>query len=379
MMGMITDLYLWYDTGKIFAHLDHNAPLSSFTSHDLDRKRLLDMRNEAESALKGALLRKVGEDEWRELLSVGRRISALLPQSIKSSLIRHKENLPWSGRTQVRNERDPARTDATPKLLLRLRGEVIPVPWELFVARWSTLQDDQLLGEAYDIGRQIIIPPNKGGQTAFAPRAFPKDEINVLIVADGANPKSPAVIEGERITLKFRMLTSSNLKIKVVYNRGMPLRDFFRVLPYYDILHFAGEAESDKAQPEKTAWRFNSKEWLDPKAIRQAGVDPWPLLVFANGCRTAYFGDDSMARALLERGVQHYISTIALIPDAPIVVEIAESFYDALLEGKSVGQSLRQARRQLYDNCPDNLRHYSRLVAASYVHYGDPGGRFFEA
>src|SRR5262249_3419749 len=125
--------------------------------------------------------------------------------------------------------------------------------------------------------------------------------------------------------------------------------------------------------------RFNSKEWLDPKAIRQAGVDPWPLLVFANGCRTAYFGDDSMARALLERGVQHYISTIAVIPDAPIVVEIAESFYDALLEGKSVGQSLRQARRQLYDNCPDNLRHYSRLVAASYVHYGDPGGRFFEA
>ena len=77
-----------------------------------------------------------------------------------------------------------------------------------------------------------------------------------------------------------------------------------------------------------------------------------------------------MANAFLLSGVRHYIGTVWEVQDEPSAA-FAVSFYKALLDGQSVGESLYRARRLTASRFGEQS-----LIWASYILYGDPTTRY---
>ena len=73
-----------------------------------------------------------------------------------------------------------------------------------------------------------------------------------------------------------------------------------------------------------------------------------------------------LASAFLFAGVNSYIGTVWPIPERSSAM-FAKSFFHALVHGLSVGECVREARREVIEK-----RGAGDLVWASYVYYGDP-------
>jgi serine/threonine protein kinase len=356
---MATNLDLLSGPNTIFASVYSDDEWSTKSllgceSNSVPNQSLQSLCEDAAEALERALSLRVGQDDWRELLRVARSISGILPPNKRLEIV----NL-------------SASDDSC--LTLRLRSDLIAVPLELM-----HVGEERLLGEVFDVGRQIVAPSDEG---IVVPRDTLKEPFRVLIIAD--SELNYALKEGQQLLTK---LQSYGPRLSVELLSGVTKQDLLRELPYADILHFAGEAEADPQNPDKTGWRLSKDEWFDCQTIKNCGIGEWPMLIFANACRTAHivrlpgdWGLDGMAFTLLKNGVRHYISTFARIPDSDIVVRFALCFYDALLNRATVGEALRHARRQISNDEHGQENLCGRMIAANYLHYGNPGGYLFES
>ncbi len=164
----------------------------------------------------------------------------------------------------------------------------------------------------------------------------------------------------------------------------------------YTIVHYAGHGDYDRKDPSKTGWKF-------PNGLLTAGefsrLKDAPVLIFANAClsgRTSSatvgtlnagdmlvgsealrqseqvgqpFGEagllPSLADEVLKLGVRNYIGTAWEVDDKGAIL-FAERFYENFLSGRTVGESVYEARKKLSRHAQ-----YGALWAA-YQHYGPP-------
>lgn len=290
---------------------------------------------------------KIGNDLLVKLRELGGMLFDLLvPVDVKKSL----------------------QTSVGTHLTLNLDDRLVHVPWELLY------DGKEFLCHRFCIGRSV----STRQAVSAAVRALHRP-LKMQILADPRGDLKAAYEEGVAIkdevgsfedwidiSLKTTDITTEYAKAKI--------RNF-------DLLHYAGHAEHQPEQPEKSGWLLKDGNLTAADIMTMAGSRPMPALVFSNACQTGQtdtwkldenFGERifGMANAFLLTGVQHYIGTFWEIPDEAGAV-FARSFYRNLVNGSTIGEAMRLARLALIQKYGEDT-----IVWASYMLYGDPTTRY---
>jgi CHAT domain-containing protein len=254
-------------------------------------------------------------------------------------------------------------------LLIGHSPDLIAVPWELMRV------EDEFLCLQYAMGRQILTQISFSSLTRHDKNDAA--DLRVLIVCNPTQDLPQAQAAAERI---LAALESAHPNLRVEFLAGPRVRRFELLarLAQADIVYYGGHADYDADQPAESGWQLKGERvtCADFRSLARP-----PLLVFANGCETGREGDwldvpgpadaaYGLASAFLFAGVSSYIGAIWPIPE-PSSAAFAMSFFGNLIEGSTVGESVREARRAAIDK-----RGAGNLAWASYVYYGDPSYQF---
>jgi CHAT domain-containing protein len=146
----------------------------------------------------------------------------------------------------------------------------------------------------------------------------------------------------------------------------------------HDIIHYAGHAVFDLRRPDQSGLVLDRGERCTAEKIHRLLLGS--PLVFLNACETArlrepaatppegtYEGDpkEGLASAFLYGGALACIGNSWPVPDT-VAAEFAVAFYRSALEGRTIGEAMRSARRETARRWPDDPSW------ASFVLYGDP-------
>ena len=300
--------------------------------------------------------------EITAILNRQHKQSKLDPETI-SSLKKHGQLL-WE-QLLTRSVKSKLKSTGTRDLVLSLEEELVSIPWELLY------DGSEFLGLKFNVGRLICslqeqTPPRSRNITR-KPR--------MLILADPTGDLKGAYEEGinirnqfdktrEKVSIDFKSTNIDTLFVK-------------KALREYDIVHFAGHCEYEKADPQKTGWLLRDGRFTTSDILSMGADTLMPSLVFSNACQSAQVNiapidqdyqekTYSLASAFLFSGVRHYVGVIQRIED-PVSLVFAREFYLQLIKGNSVGKSIRLSRLRLIKDYGVNS-----CLWAGYILYGDP-------
>jgi len=250
-------------------------------------------------------------------------------------------------------------------LRLKIDDRLVHIPWELIYL------GDLFLCERFNMGRIVDVSQNMGVITKREIKA----PVNMWLIA---NPQDNLAGVEEEVQYLDEMIIAVNHKKETVKLsvdnsafqalKANEIKSRFRS---YDIVHFAGHADYDKTDINKSGWKL-SDDYFTPNDVKEMiGSASMPALIYANTCQSArtdewssdnYFVE--MAQAFRLAGVRHYIGTFWEVMDKPSNAFSVE-FYKNLFLGCNIGESVKKARQQL-------IKFGDDFTWASYVLYGDP-------
>jgi pimeloyl-ACP methyl ester carboxylesterase len=145
----------------------------------------------------------------------------------------------------------------------------------------------------------------------------------------------------------------------------------------YDVVHYAGHAYFDEQEPSRSGILCHGRDVLTGAEL--AGLGNLPGMVFFNACEAGRVRgrgkkpdidikkriqeNVGLAEAFLRGGVANYVGTYWSVGDAS-AKRFAETFYPALLDGKSISSALLSARKSVHE--------IRSVDWADYIHYGSP-------
>jgi len=247
---------------------------------------------------------------------------------------------------------------ATCEGLLRL---VVPeslagVPWELAVVGESTI------GERLAVGRVATAE-----ESPQPPSAADPPQIGIV-----ANPEFNLPAAAREGDLLRRMLgRQEGITRPRIWANRVTRGQLVEALGGVDWLHFAGHARTEPA--DEAGWQMADGPF-GPQQVADSSLSGVPRFVFAHACASAGGAENAeqvdaiqnMAAALRQRGVNHFLGTLAPVLDEECC-QLAEWFYKLVLEGQPVGEAVRQVRARAAEELgPDSL------LPHCYVLYGDP-------
>jgi len=250
-------------------------------------------------------------------------------------------------------------------LTLSIDEELIGIPWEL-------LHDGtDFLCLKYSLGRLV-----RTGEDC--PRARYRGSTPIprmLILANPTNDLRGAYSEGITIRNQFdRKRNDIRIDFKSTYIDKMYVK---KNIGDYDIVHYAGHCEFAGDDPKNCGWVLSDGKFNPEDVLALSSSLTFPSLLFSNSCYSAITSADyheraySFASAFLFSGVRHFIGTTQKVQDSTSLA-FAREFYERLLRGLTVGESMRLARQKLIDSQGSSSIHW-----ASYLLYGDPNFALF--
>ena len=258
-------------------------------------------------------------------------------------------------------------------------------PWEMACFRSRTAEGVRWLGTDLKLSRQFRSTLSR------APGMTPplNTRLRVLVIADPAPERElqlkGARAEGRRVVevlkrANGRPNTENSLSIDVHQRIGAAECDPVEILALllsgdFDIVHYAGHGDYNADDPDSTGWVFGRDTMLTARDIFRARKVP--RLVFANACFSgvvregrAFAPDElspalaTIAHAFFERGVPNYVGSGWPVDDAQALT-MAESFYRAIVERRTIGDALHAGRKAVFDEQIES-------TWGAYQHYGDP-------
>jgi CHAT domain-containing protein len=248
-------------------------------------------------------------------------------------------------------------------LRLDIDERLIDLPWELIH------DGSEFLCLRYAVGRLLM--SDQGFQSPHRhPLSAP--QTRVLIVADPTGDLPAALKEGQEIARLFR--DKCGMIVEEHTSSKMSKKEFLLALKEYAIVHFAGHASYDASNPDESCIHFADGE-IQAFEIARFVAGRSPSVVFLNACWSAEELRDpnsfspmmrGLGRTFLYAGVTAFLGYLVPVPDTS-ATQFAISFYEALMQGQTIGESLRRARIHCRDQSPSN-----DLTWSSAVLYGDP-------
>ncbi|MCX5694594.1 MAG: CHAT domain-containing protein, partial [Candidatus Omnitrophica bacterium] len=272
-------------------------------------------------------------------------------------------------------------------LTLSLDEELIHIPWELI------FDGSDFLCLKFSLGR-LVRSKGESGSVQYRDLS---ESLKMLILANPNADLKSAYTEGLNIKNQFNHMTK---RVHVDFKSTNIDKHYVKKnICDYDIVHFAGHCEFDKAESKDSGWVLSDGVFNVDDILKMGQSCSLPVLVFSNACHSAQvdpavsnatrrgsnksvnFGlidaeyqraNYGMASAFLFAGVRHYIGSIRKIEDNASLV-FAREFYAKLISGVSVGESLRLSKLKL-------IKEYglASLHWVNYLLYGDPGFIFFK-
>jgi hypothetical protein len=245
----------------------------------------------------------------------------------------------------------------------------LEIPWEIIN------DGEELFCLRYSCGISPLIRRDK-----LPMKLKRRHKLKVLFVVDTKDNLAQTRSEVRSIT---SMLGSNNIEVgydilegkKATYNS---VRNYI-LQQNLDIVHVAAHTEFDESNPHDSGVVLNDG-LLRAKDIYNDVVTGPPWLVFMNSCESARTMDSryveefdqlsGLATAFLVAGASSYIGTICRISDKA-ASQIAVKFYDKLLKGATVGESMQNARKEFFN---DHLEDED-LSWLSFRVYGNPNAK----
>jgi len=272
-------------------------------------------------------------------------------------------------------------TDTCRNRLSETKAEflVIKMDDSLVHLHWELIYDGEIFFcQRFSIGRvvgtQDTITHNKK-------RCLRQLPVQMGIIANPGGDLNAAGNEGLEIFKNATRLNQSKYIIKPHLESQIKHNKIQLRLKNYDMVHFAGHATYDPSQFEKCGWQLTDKNFTTEDINEMAGSSAMPLFIFSNACQSARSASVNceklnkgllgLANAFLFSGVNHYIGTSLEIAD-DAGCAFAFAFYANLFTGKSIGESVKQAR----DTLIQQKGEYN-FIWASYLLYGDPTTVYF--
>jgi hypothetical protein len=248
------------------------------------------------------------------------------------------------------------------------------IPWELLAVAGGA-QATTLLAKEGGLSRRYVA--DNLSVAKWLEERRQDLELNLLLVVNPTLDLDGAEEEGRRI----RELLAGEPAVRVDELRGRDasrpaLERAFRS-GKYDVIHYAGHAFFDEADPAASGILCAGKAVLSGRDL--AGLGNLPALVFFNACeagrvrRAGRAGQAApsmreridrnvgLAEAFLRGGVANYVGTYWPVGDEPAKL-FAEQFYRSLMQGQSIGDALLAGRRTVWDR--------KSVDWADYIHYG---------
>jgi CHAT domain-containing protein len=352
----------------------------------------------------------------REITHYLHRINVL--KSLDQYLFRELQKSCHLLRDELLSREIKVRLQETPlrNLELIMDEQLVHIPWELL------FDGQKFLCEQFSMGRQIRIRENKAGygsrygsrydtryDTRYNPRydsrydsrcgsgcgsrhdsdnpglVQPEFPLNMLIIADPTEDLEVAWEEGMRIYDAFRQKEDM---IRVTFHSGCQADSELirKNLREYDLVHYAGHADYDADHPDQSCWMFSDGKLKAADIVKMTGSKrAMPGFIFANACQSGYtekwlkeqetdlhaHQSSGLVHAFLMAGVRHYLGTFCEVSDE-YSASMGLEFYYQLLQGKSMGESLRGARESFRQKFGTKS-----LCWINYVLYGHPADCLF--
>ncbi|MCD4762859.1 MAG: CHAT domain-containing protein [Desulfobacterales bacterium] len=250
-------------------------------------------------------------------------------------------------------------------LILRIDDRMVHIPWELIRL------DHEFLCQRFNMGR-LVKTRQKITESDHQTMSLP---LNMWILANPSRDLPSADLEADRI---LQVTDAVNLKDSAIVNASLDSSDIMldgikSKIKNSDFVHFAGHADYSPQNSVQSGWKLADSTFTAHDIDKMAGSSKMPVLVFSNACQSARTEEwqpenDSfgMANAFLRAGVKYYIGSFWEIMDTPSSLFACE-FYSHFFSGKTIGESVRQARLML-------IKEYGHdfIGWTSYLLYGDP-------
>ncbi len=273
------------------------------------------------------------------------------------------------------NIKNELSTTGADYLILNLDEHLVHIPWELLC------NGEEFLCQRFSMGRLVGAQVRHQAQQKIVNsrhRDLAKKPLEMLILTDPGGDLSNADSEGIQIFQNTRLMNQKKMTIYPSLDAEITPDQIKYKIKKYDIVHFAGHADYDSENPGKSGWRLADGNFSADDIYKMAGGSAMPALVFSNACQSARTeewksGEDNsfgLANTFLLAGVRHYLGTSWEIMDEPSS-RFAVKFYNHLFSGKTIGESVKEARLSLMDDG------YDSVGWASYILYGAPWARYF--
>ena len=251
---------------------------------------------------------------------------------------------------------------------------------------WELLRDDQeFLALRLPFARQLIIQNQMRGFLDPAERVV--EEFRALVIADPTEDLPGAGVEGRALAEFFRLhgdcdfLAGEDASFEGISGH--------LVQRSYSVIHYCGHIDYDPGE-RTSSMRLSRGGML--VADRVMSAFRGSPVVFLNACYSdlRLAGDGAVQRRALGDRIENFaqafmmgnengsaravIGTMWRVPDEPQdATSLARVFYGALLEGVTLGEALRQARREARG------ARWGPIRWGPYVLYGEPGHAPFPA
>jgi hypothetical protein len=215
------------------------------------------------------------------------------------------------------------------------------------------------------LGLELALTRPFRGVLSQRPGTMPplNGQVRVLVIADPA-PERVRNFSCPAVDALRRVRGRPELRIDVESRIGVGECDLVEILALiltggFDIVHFAGHRDYDPADSTTAGWAFGRDQILTARGIFRARRVP--RLVFANACfpgvihAGASHSTEEQSRGLAtitqrfsDRGVPNCIGSGWLVNDAQAGTFAIER-YASVFPGTAVRESIRVARRKIYD------------------------------
>lgn len=243
---------------------------------------------------------------------------------------------------------------------LKMDSHLFIYPWELFY------DEEEFLGLTYNIGRFIEDPDT---QIPY-PNIGDREEVKFLIIGDPTDNSLYAREEANDLNKSLKKIKNVNTTLLVGSKTASYSNVITKLKGNYDFIHFTGHGECFVEEPDESGIALKGGI-LKAHEIKDIYGDNPPILVFINACESGMEQQkyenrvSGLASSFLKNGI-NYIGSIWVIHDT-VAYKTSRSFYNALLNGIPIGESLRNAKKLAYEHFKGK-----KLGWASYILFGDP-------
>ncbi|RIK40954.1 MAG: hypothetical protein DCC55_13420 [Chloroflexi bacterium] len=234
------------------------------------------------------------------------------------------------------------------------------------------------------VARQLLGRPIPGGRP---PRSERPARRQFLFIANPTGDLAGAEREVETVTEALRADWPDQIEVTVLRGKEATGRRLNQLLrsDRYDVIHYSGHAFFDDNDPDYSGLLLHNQEiFFADKIRRLLGGRP---LVFLNACESASAANEGraavtfgynlqkpaqgLAASFVYGGALGCIGSLWPINDVR-AARFAVEFYNQVLDGVMIGESLRRARVHVKSTSPQEV------TWAAFVLYGDPTFRLVD-